>query len=556
MPPPTSNSSDVRTTDFRTGDNAPRQAENNPVEALTAPLVEELNDSWQRGERLRTEDLLARHPQIAEQAEVVVRIVYEEVCLREEAGEQIDVAEVVRRFPEWQDTLEVLLDCHGLMRPAPGAVFPEVGETLGGLRLCAELGRGTQGRVYLATQPSLADRPVVLKLTPRDGREFSSLARLQHTHIVPLYWGEDIPDRNLRLLCMPYLGGATLAQVLDGLRDRPIAPRTGQHLLEALDAVQAKGPLRLPAAGPTRRLLAHLSYVEAVCWIGACLADALDYAHERGLVHLDLKPSNVLLASDGQPLLLDFDLAREPLQPGKPPPEWFGGTPAYMAPEQRLAWEAVQAPRPITEAVDGRADIYALGRLLHEALVGSPSADDIQKPLNHCNPDVSPGLADIVHKCLAARPTDRYQHARGLAADLQRHLGDQPLRGVPNRSLRERWRKWRRRQPLALPLGLLLVVLLGAGLYAWGSAQRRKWEDLAEARAALQEGEHLMKDGDFARALERLKHGSDLAASAHGEDELLHELASAADQARRGHNAQQLHALVELLGFAVVDESL
>ncbi|HKB37733.1 MAG TPA: tetratricopeptide repeat protein, partial [Gemmataceae bacterium] len=202
------------------------------------------------------------------------------------------------------------------------------------------------------------------------------------------------------------------------------------------------------------------------------------------------------------------------------------------------------------------ADIYALGRLLHEALVGSPSADDIQKPLNHCNPDVSPGLADIVHKCLAARPTDRYQHARGLAADLQRHLGDQPLRGVPNRSLRERWRKWRRRQPLALPLGLLLVVLLGAGLYAWGSAQRRKGEDLAEARAALQEGERLVEEGEFARALDRLHHGRDLAASAHGEDELLHELASAADRARRGHNAQKLHALVELLGFAVVDESL
>src|SRR5204863_7934136 len=110
----------------------------------------------------------------------------------------------------------------------------------------------------------------------------------------------------------------------------------------------ALSPLPSPAArregsvpgGPARQALATASYVQAVCWVGACLAEALQYAHERGLVHLDLKPSNVLLAADGQPMLLDFHLAREPLRPDDEGPPWLGGTAGYMSPEQQAAVRA------------------------------------------------------------------------------------------------------------------------------------------------------------------------------------------------------------------------
>src|SRR5262249_16644716 len=123
--------------------------------------------------------------------------------------------------------------------------------------------------------------------------------------------------------------------------------------------------------GPVRQILAQMPYTRAICWIGSCLADALEYAHERGLVHLDLKPSNVLLAADGQPMLLDFHLAQERSHPDGPAPTGLGGTPAYMSPEQKAAIAALRERRAVRTPVDGRSDIYSLGVLLHEALGGS-----------------------------------------------------------------------------------------------------------------------------------------------------------------------------------------
>src|SRR5205085_11221792 len=123
--------------------------------------------------------------------------------------------------------------------------------------------------------------------------------------------------------------------------------------------------------GPARDFFSRAGYVESVCVVGACLGDALQYAHERGLVDLDVKPSNVLLAADAQPMLLDFHLARAPLRRGEPVPEWFGGTPDYMSPEQVRTLEAVRQRRPVPADVDARSDVYSLGLLLYEALGGA-----------------------------------------------------------------------------------------------------------------------------------------------------------------------------------------
>lgn len=188
-------------------------------------LIREMADSWHQGQCRPAESFLTQHPKLLDHPEEAVRLIYEEVCLRQEGGQEVAADDLFRRFPRWTGELAVLLDCHRLMQtqlvPVP---FPGVGETLGDFRLVAELGRGAHGRVYLATQPALADRPVVLKVTRRRTREHLSLARLQHTHIIPLHAMYEFPEKNLRAMCMPYLGGATLARVLDLLRHQPPSP--------------------------------------------------------------------------------------------------------------------------------------------------------------------------------------------------------------------------------------------------------------------------------------------------------------------------------------------
>lgn len=380
----------------------PRRSLGTDADSLAVLLTEKMARRWKKGERPLAEEFLNAHPELWQSPEAAADLIYEEMCLRQKYREEIPADAILQRFPQWRAHLEVLLHCHQLLEPAAAAVHsPSVGESLGDFEFLSELGRGGQGRVFLARQRSLADRPVVLKCTPLQGQEHLSLARLQHTHIVPLYSVQDDPTRHLRILCMPYFGGASLVRLLQSLRDIPINRRQGKHLLEALDKAAADTAIAVPATGPARQWLAQASYVQAICWIGASLADALHYAHERGLVHLDLKPGNVLLAADGQPMLLDFHLARAPVAAGGPVPDWIGGTPKYMSPEQRAGLAAVQAGTPVAEAVDGRSDIYSLGLLLYETLGGDlPPADILS--VRRINPQISAGLADIIGRCLAA----------------------------------------------------------------------------------------------------------------------------------------------------------
>jgi hypothetical protein len=292
--------------------------------ALVERLAENMAERWRKGDRPLAEEYLDRHPQLSNLPEAALQLVSEEIYLRQESGQETSAADLVCRFPQWRREVQALLSCHSLLASQLAAPrFPRAGETLGEFCVRAELGHGAHARVFLATQPALADRPVVLKVVPCSGQEHLSLARLQHTHIVPLYSFHDFPKRSLRALCLPYFGGTILARVLEMLRDHPPGQRTGCDIVNALQQAPSAGVV----GGPACRFLARASYTEAVCWIGACLADALQYAHERGLLHLDVKPSNVFVAADGQPMLLDFHMARALRAAGDPAPLGLGGTP-------------------------------------------------------------------------------------------------------------------------------------------------------------------------------------------------------------------------------------
>ena len=512
--------------------------------------VDAMASAWARGEPVSAEAILAENPGIGDEA--AIRLIYEELCLRRESGEDVPTAEFVARFPRWKDELNVLLGCDRLLRPLTRiATLPEVGEDLGPFRLLAELGRGASGKTYLAAEPGLADRLVVLKVISDDQEEHLSLARLQHTHIIPLFSEHTFPDRGLRALCMPYLGGTSLARILEALAPIPLPQRRGRHILEVLDRVEAGRPEPMQPDGPYRRYLEKASYVEAICWIGACLADALHDAHAHGLVHMDVKPSNVLIAADGHPMLLDFHLASKPIQAGERFPDRIGGTPGWMAPEHAAAMEAVSQGRPIPGPVDHRADLYALGLLLRAAL-GGPIAghnDEDRRSLRRRNPEVSIGLEDIVRKSLTVRPSGRYHSAAALADDLRRHVENQPLRGAPNRSLVERWRKRRRRHPAiqlrAAGMVLLVAVAVAMAWYVLFAHPQR----VQEIRTDLEEGHEFSIRGQHEDAVHALRRGLERAAAFPPVARLSRSLDAELRVALRKRDAATLHHLAELVRF-------
>ena len=435
--------------------------------------------------------------------------------------------------------------------------LPRAGDEVMGFRLVRELGRGAFARVFLAEQIALAERRVAVKISLAERDEAQTLAQLQHTHIVPIYSAHVDAASGLRMLVMPYFGGTTLDRLLAkaGLKaDRQV---TGRSLVTALDDLslvdlvsrpgasarsmnshpvmpsnatalpslgtsQAESPWlasrllgraflgswRDPASAknigqPARHILARSSYIQAVTWIAARLAEGLAHAHQNGILHRDIKPSNVLVASDGQPMLLDFNLARDMKIQDAGAVAYVGGTLPYMAPEHMDAFN-VQNPTPAT-AVDQRSDIYALGVVLFEMLTNKhpfpiePPGDSLPAMLERMaaerrtkapspresNAAVPRSLDAIVRRCLEPDPARRYPAAAQLAEDMQRELDSLPLQHTPEPSLAERARKWMRRHPRVssggsiaaistlLIVGLSCLVLAVGGRLAGYDAERR-----------------------------------------------------------------------------------
>jgi serine/threonine protein kinase/Flp pilus assembly protein TadD len=512
--------------------------------------VEAMALAWERGERPDVGAILERHPGLGDES--IIRLVYEDVCLRREAGEEVLTQEVLRLFPRLRDKLEVVMGCDRLLRPVSRhALLPNVGEDLGPYRLLEELGRGASGKIFLAEEPGLAGRQVVLKVMPNDESEHLSLARLQHTHIVPLFSEQTFEERGLRALCMPYLGGTSLSRILDELEPIPPGERMGRDILDALGRVETRWAAGSTGDGPYRLYLEHVSYVQAVCWITACLADALMDTHGHGLLHMDVKPSNVLIAGNGQAMLLDFHLARKPIAAGEMVWDRVGGTLAWMAPEHRAAMECVSLGLETEMAVDGRSDLYALGLLLCEALGGNGASREAVTGGRwwERNPNVSVGLRDIVAKCLAERPEDRYQGAGELAEDLRLHLRDLPLKGVANRSWVEWWGKWRRSQPAALMrLTAIVVSALAVSVLAVGFTLF--WNQTSEALdEAVKEGRMLRRAGRLEESARVLDRGLKQAGGVLGMDALVGKLDWERKLTWRRQKAAGLHRLADQVRF-------
>ena len=360
--------------------------------------------------------------------------------------------------------------------PAPTAVsaplaLPSTGEQFDDFKLLRELGVGAFGRVYLARQVSL-DRLVALKVSANRGHEGRTLARLEHAHIVRVFAEFVDPARDLRVLCMQFIPGTTLHRVIAELATLDPKQWSGRAILDVLDGVDTGLVALDPAALREREYLAGYDFVEAVCWLGARLAEALAHAHDLDVLHRDLKPANVLLNRYGRPFLADFNVSFAASRAGDEADQ-FGGTLGYMAPEHLDAFATGSGTSP--EAVDERADLYSLGVVLFELCTGrlpferrprsGRQLEELVRELaaeRHAGPPSLPAergvpgpLARAICRCLEPDPKQRYQSAAELARaldgcrELHRVERSLPPPGPLTRGLR-RW-------PFAL--GGLLALL-------------------------------------------------------------------------------------------------
>jgi serine/threonine protein kinase len=349
---------------------------------------------------------------------------------------------------------------------------PEPGQRLDDFELLRVLGKGSFATVFLARQVSL-DRLVALKVSANCGREARTLASLEHGHIVQVFSEVVDRQRNLRLMSMQYVPGTTLDRVIRLLGQRRPQDRDGRAIVSAIDSLSHLPTTFDPAALRDRETLSDCDSAEAVCWLGARLAEALAYAHGQGVLHRDVKPANILLNSYGRPMLADFNVAHDPRPAKDGQAEVFGGTLTYMAPEHLDALTAATALAQ--EAVDQRSDIYSLALVLFELLTG-------KRPFGHTPPDeervlslekmaeerrsavpsaraLLPDLPEVLdrvlRRCLEPEPARRYSTAAELARalegcrELRRVEKDMPAAGPLTRAIQ--------RHPIGMLVALVLV---------------------------------------------------------------------------------------------------
>ena len=336
-------------------------------------------EGWQRGEPRPIESLLDGVAD-DERDVLLAELIVLEWDYRVRRGESPTRQEYLERF---QAEADVVNDALHDAKPRAGSFEPpsiaDLSQRFPSLQITALLGAGGMAAVYKARQPGL-DRWVAVKVLPKEHaddarfalrftREARTLARLTHPNIVGLYEFGKVDDTYYFL--MEYVDGTTLREVV------------------------AAGQLKPEQA---------LMIVPQLC-------DALQYAHEKGVIHRDIKPENILLGKDGSVKIADFGLSRILGTDTEASPltrtHQVMGTPRYMAPEQLQG----------SHGVDHRADIYSLGVVFYEMLTGELPVGRFAPPSQKVHVDVR--LDDVVLRTLESEPQHRYQRASQIKSDVQ-----------------------------------------------------------------------------------------------------------------------------------------
>lgn len=400
-------------------------------------------------------------------------------------------------------------------------------QRFGEFEIVREIGRGGMGVVFEARQVSL-NRRVALKVLnaglglnskaiERFGREAEAAAKLHHTNIVPVYATGNQGD--VHFYAMEMIDGPSLDRVIRQLR-KAATSSNGLEENVGLDSAESPnllttltmpGPVSEPAGhdparenGTSSALSSDSSYFDRVSKMVAEVADALEHAHGHGVVHRDVKPSNLLLSSEGRLNLSDFGLARLLEKPGMTITGEFVGTPAYMSPEQVTAGRI---------PLDHRTDIYSLGATLYELLT-------LQRPFTGERRDQV--LAQIVHKdpvlprkvnrrvpvdletiCLKAMEKDpdrRYQTAGQMADDLRRFMNRFAIHARRAGPL-ERFSKWVRRHPAAAAaIAIAFLAAIAVSFFAYRAHLSEQDLRAERLKGALERTTEAAMRGKFSQA--------------------------------------------------------
>lgn len=347
---------------------------------------------------------------------------------------------------------------------------------LGRFEIRKLLGRGAFGTVYLAYDPQL-QRDIALKLLQRTGdekqdrhrtnrflQEGRAAARLQHPHIVPVFDAGQDPESGEYYLASAFIDGSTLDDLVE---DQPLGNERSTAIVRQL-------------------------------------ADALNYAHQKGILHRDVKPANVMVDQEGTPFVMDFGLARlEESEERITKDGSLMGTPAYMSPEQVAGKH---------DTLSGASDQYSLGCLLYKLLSGRTPFEGpwqtqihhhlntIPEPPSRFNPDISRDLETICMKCLNKKIEERYASCRELKEDLERWQAGEPIKARPLNTF-QRFTRWCRREPVvaSLTASVFLVFAVGFSVSLW------QWNRANAEKLNVQESQKILQKKNEELLLEQQK---------------------------------------------------
>lgn len=430
-------------------------------------------------------------------------------------GRRPDRDALLARYPEIAGELAPCLDALALVsqvapeldatvEPADALRTTALG-TLGDFRLVRELGRGGMGVVYEAWQVSL-QRRVALKVLPfaavldprrlqRFKNESLAAASLDHSGIVRIY--SVGCERGVHFYAMQFIEGRTLAQVIRELKQLPLdqsRPATLSAVTETSPTEARGSTVRKAGSGPPSQTPAGSirgrEFFRFAARLGIQAAEALEHAHQMGVVHRDVKPSNLMLDAQGRLWVTDFGLAMTQVAAELTVSGDILGTIRYMSPEQAAGRRQV---------LGQQTDIYSLGVTLYELLTCRPPFEDDDRQhllrqiaetdpplLRQVNRAIPRDLETIVLKAMAKEPQARYATAQDLADDLRRFAQDEPIR-ARRPSPAARLAKWARRHRTVVWSAVVVLLMAVVGLSGSTALVVQKEAQTAAALVALRD---------------------------------------------------------------------